>query len=154
AGDEALYLVDLRRSIVFAQRSAPDDADAELLRGLLPSGVNALPEDVRGAFRNHRDRQRAGFLVRPAAAGGEQRHERRDNPQATLKGSATVARPAMSTAGSNSWGSLFSAAGMDRHDITTGLRFQNRCAFFPRIASRSSRDNRNTCSVTMPIVVS
>ena len=34
AGDEPFDLGDLRCAIVFAKRPAPDDVDAELLRGL------------------------------------------------------------------------------------------------------------------------
>ena len=59
ARDGVLDLADLRIAIVLAQRSAPRDRDAELLRRLLGAGVDALPEGVRRALRNHRHRDAA-----------------------------------------------------------------------------------------------
>ena len=55
ARDGVLDLGDLRVAIVLAQRPAPRDVDAELLRRSPRPGMDALPEDVRRALRNHGD---------------------------------------------------------------------------------------------------
>src|SRR5262249_30981071 len=69
AADEAFHLRDLRVAIVFPQRSAPDDRDAEIRRGFLRARVDALPEDMRRAFRYHGNRD-AGAATGVAAALG------------------------------------------------------------------------------------
>src|SRR4029079_97769 len=56
--DEAFNLRYLRIAIVLAKRTAPDHLDAELLRRLVRAGMNALPERVARALRNHRYRDR------------------------------------------------------------------------------------------------
>src|SRR5256885_2222731 len=62
ARHEAFDFGDLRIALILAQRSAPDDRDAELLCGLRRAGVNALPEDVGGPFRDDGDRERSGLI--------------------------------------------------------------------------------------------
>ena len=79
ARDEAFDLGDLRRAIVFAKRSPPDDVDAKLLRRLGRACVNALPEHVRRALRNHGDRQLAAVGRRRRAARGKQDGHQRSN---------------------------------------------------------------------------
>jgi hypothetical protein len=78
AGDGVLDFRDLRVAVVFAERAAPGDGHAELLRRFLGAGVDALPEHVGGALRDHGDGHAAGFFARRAGAGRRPERQRGD----------------------------------------------------------------------------
>ena len=74
AADGVLDLGDLGIPIVLAQGPAPGDVDVELGARFARAGMDALPEGVRRALRNHRDRQPARRPWRAATrAGGAER---------------------------------------------------------------------------------
>ena len=76
ARDEAFDLGHLRVAIVFAQRPAPDHLGAQLLGGTIGAGMNALPEHVRRALRDDRNRQRRGAGgLRAVLCAGRRRNE-------------------------------------------------------------------------------
>ena len=66
AADGVLDLGDLGVAIVLAQGSAPGDVDVELRGGFERAGMYALPEGVRRALGNHRDRQATRLRRRPS----------------------------------------------------------------------------------------
>ena len=76
-----------------SRRGPRQDVDVELRRGLARAGVDALPEDVRGAFRNDGDRQAVlsadGCRSRPRRR--DPHH--RDEQARTFHQSSVVFRP-------------------------------------------------------------
>src|SRR5687768_14732027 len=94
AADEALDLGHLRIAVVLAERPAPDDRDAELVGRLFGAGMDALPEDVRGALWNDGDRRAAARRCALTTAGGAAEKRAENDDAEALHDRATDAHTA------------------------------------------------------------